>query len=114
MFSYTSLRTVQFLIALHGAYQKYKIKTNKTTLTWFRNISLDLHPLVGGHSLLWFAGVVPVSTVEVVGASQFGEVVGVEAVLARVGHALQVRVERAGVSFARMVASHLACNKNIY
>ena len=77
-------------------------------LTWLRNISLHLHPLVGGDRLLGFGGVVAV--VEVVGASQLGEVVRVKAVLAGVGHALEVRVERAGVCFAGVVASHLACN----
>ena len=75
-------------------------------LTRLRNISLHLHPLVGGDRLLGFGGVV--SVVEVVGTSQLGEVVRVEAVLAGVGHALEVRVERARVSFAGVVTSHLA------
>ena len=37
----------------------------------------------------------------------------VEAVLAGVGHSLEVRVERAGVSFAGVVTSHLACNREV-
>ena len=32
----------------------------RLNLTWFRNVSLHLHPLVGGDSLLGFGGVVPV------------------------------------------------------
>ena len=76
-------------------------------LTWFRNISLHLHPLVGRYGLLWLAGVVAVSAVEVVGAPQLAEVVGVEPVLAGVGHALQVGVEGAGGGLPRVVASHL-------
>ena len=66
-------------------------------LTWFRNISLHLHPLVSRNGLLRLARVVPIT--EVVGPSQLAEVVGVEAILAGVGHALEVRVERSGVSF---------------
>ena len=77
--------------------------------TWFRNVSFHLHPLVGGHSLLRLAGVVSVGAVQVVRAAQLGEVVRVEAVAAGwVGHALQVRVERAWLRYRTVVVTHLA------
>ena len=68
-----------------------------------------MHPLVGGHSLLRLAGVVSVGAVQVVRAAQLGEVVRVEAVAAGwVGHALQVRVERAWLRYRTVVVTHLA------
>ena len=82
-------------------------------LTWFRNISLHLHPLVGRYCLLGLAGVVAVSPVEVMGAPQLAEVVGVEPVLAGVGHALQVRVEGAGGGLPRVVARHLTWGQTL-
>ena len=76
-------------------------------LTWFRNISFHLHPLVCGDSLLGFAGVVWVGPVEVMGAPELGEVVTIEAVVARDTarvpggrrhRGLEVRVERSRLS----------------
>ena len=84
--------------------------------TWFRNVSLDLHPLVGGYGLLWLGRVVPIGVQVVVGAPwtpQLGKVVGVEPVLTGVAHGpLQVGVEGGGGGLTqgtlRMV-THLTC-----
>ena len=78
-------------------------------LTWFWNISLDLHPLVCGHSLLRLGGVIPVPG-QVVRGPQLAEVVRVQPVLAPVRHAVQVGVEGTGLrgQAALAVVRHLA------
>ncbi len=79
--------------------------------TWFRNVSFDLHPLVGGDGLLGLGWIVPVGVQVVRAGPQLGEVVGIEPVLARIAHgALQVGVEggrRLGQP-AVCVVTHLA------
>ena len=49
-------------------------------LTWFRNVSFHLHPLVCGYSLLGLGWIVTIGPVQVVRAPQLTEVVGVESV----------------------------------
>ena len=86
----------------------------KYLLTRLRNVSLDLHPLVGGDGLCWLGSILrPVRAVEVVRRPQFGEVVWVEAVvLAGVRHTLQVGVERARSlrDCTITVMAHVSCS----
>ena len=83
--------------------------------TWFRNVSFNLHPLVGWDCLLLFTGIIPIGSIEVMGTSEFTEVVGIKTIsLAWIGHPLQVwMVERPCLRYWTVMVTHLTWDKTL-